>query len=253
VAASSEGQDHRAAGRFREARASFLKCSAATCNSVVRAGCVKWLSELEELQPSVIIRVTDARDRDVSDCHVSIDDAPIPMNGLPTNVDPGMHVLRATTDSGAVAEQTLLFKVGEKGRLIELHVAKSTPKDVVVEKDVAKDVAKTPASDSGRSVALPIGLASVGVLALGAFTYFEINGHSNYRSLERSCFATKTCTTEQIDNVKNQFVAAGVTVGIAAAAFVAAAIVYFASSGSSAAPPSTPSARASSDGLGLPF
>ena len=65
-------------------------------------------------------------------------------------------------------------------------------------------------------------------MALGAFGYFEVAGQSGYSDLENGCYRTASkCTAAETDPVRRQFVAAGISLGIAVVALGAAAILYF--------------------------
>jgi hypothetical protein len=233
LSASSDGQDQRAASKYREARASFLKCSATNCNAVVRANCQKWLAEIEDLQPTVVLRVVDAKQHEVPGARVTIDDSNVELTGLPISVDPGFHVIKATARSGEVVEQRMLVAIGEKARLLELRLPGAAPAEDPAHPTKSTPPPEPPAEDnsdppsSGRSLQGPAVLGGVAALALGAFAYFEVDGHAGYRKLERDCFPTKTCATPDIDHVKGQFVGAAIAGGIAGVALAAAVILYF--------------------------
>jgi hypothetical protein len=238
VTAAGEAQDLRAANHLREARTSLLACSAPSCNPVVRASCEKWLSELDAQQPTVVVHAVDARGHDVLGVSMTIDDSAINADGGAIAVDPGWHLARATTPSGEVANQRFMVALGEKARVLELRFdAPKAAEPKRPEQQSKEPPATSEASDQTgkRNVMLPIVLSGVGIIALGAFAYFEVVGHQGYSELENGCFRTKTCTPALEDPVKAQFLAAYVSVGIAAAAIGAAALIFFTSGSSSAA------------------
>jgi hypothetical protein len=230
VTASSDAQDLRAANRLREARAALLVCSAATCNPVVRSNCEKWLAEVEEKQPTVIVRALDRAGREAAGARSTIDDRPVELDGKAVAVDPGWHVLRATLGEN-VAEAKILVALGEKGRVLEIRLSPRPTSEASFREEPAAPPPPRPAPPDAarphRDLTLPLALGGVGIVALGSFVLFEIVGHSNYADLERGCFVTKTCTNADEDPVKAQFVVAGVSVAVAAVALTAAAIVYF--------------------------
>jgi hypothetical protein len=255
VSAATDAQDLRAANKLREARALFLVCARPTCNAVVRSGCEKWVKEVDEQQPSIVIRAVDARGRDVLGVRATIDETATELDGSPVLVDPGPHVVRVKAKSGDVVERPVLIALGEKARVIELRfngplaqdgtrAAEEEP-EVVKDKDKEKPVEKsdrTTAPSSKGGSPIPLVLLGVGTIALGVFTYFEIEGQSNYSGLENGCYRVKSCTSDDIDPVRTQFVVAGVALGVAAVALTAAALIYFA--GGSSTPPSTKPPRA---------
>jgi hypothetical protein len=251
VAAADAAQDYRTAGKLREARASLLVCSARSCNTVVRTDCEKWLKEVDEQTPSLVVRVIDARGRDVLGAHVTIDDDPITLDGTPVQVDPGQRLVRARARSGDVAEQKTLVALGEKARVLEVRFKvpleedgskladsgslgsdpsgnRDRPSRRTGNPDVRGD---SPPSASSTPV-VPLVLAGVGVVALGAFGYFELSGQSGYTDLENGCYRTSSgCTDAEVDPVKRQFLGAGIALGVSVVALAAAAIVYFVGGG----------------------
>lgn len=237
LTAADNAQDLRAAGKLREARAELLVCSQRTCNAVVRADCSRWLKEVDDQTPSLVVHAVDARGREITGVKITIDDKPAEA-GSSVTVDPGQHVLRAQARSGDVIEQKALVALGEKGRSVELRFDKPLETDGTrppeVEKPVERPVEKRPPPDK-PSRAVPIALAGLGVVALGAFTYFEIVGQDTYRDLENGCAKLPgKCTPEETSPAREQFLGAAISLGVAGVAFAAAAIVYFAQKSPSA-------------------
>lgn len=247
VAAADAAQDLRRQGKLREAREALLVCAGRSCNAVVRTDCERWLKEVDEETPSIVVRAVDARGRDVLGARVTIDGVAIELDGTPVAVDPGRRLVRATTRSGAVAEHTTLVALGEKARVVELRFDRPLDQDGAPPRERRRKRSPgagepgeraAPGSEEeprAPSNALPIALAGVGAVALGAFGYFELSGQAGYGDLERGCFRTAAkCTPAEIDPVRQQFVFAGISLGVAVVALGAAAIVYFTNK-----PPST--------------
>jgi hypothetical protein len=240
VTAADTAQDLRAAGKLREARATFLVCAQKSCNSVIRSGCEKWLREVDEEMPSLVVRTVDARGRDVLGARVTIDETPVDLDGHPVAVDPGRHVVRAKARSGDVTEQKVLVALGEKARVLQIRFEEPLEQDgtrptgestrprpnTAHEKNTATQAAKNDASPPSN--ALPIALGAIGVVALGAFGYFEIVGQSRYGDLEDGCLKTAAkCSPAEVDPVRQQFIAAGISLGISVVTLGAAAVLYF--------------------------
>lgn len=243
--ANQDAQDLRKNGQLREARAQLLVCAAKSCNAVIRSDCEKWLREVDEETPTIVVRVVDSRGQDVLGGKVTIDDARIELDGKPVTVDPGQRTIKARAKSGDVAETKVLVVLKEKARVVEVKFP------VELSPDGTKPGSQPPSSDTnpphpsnenekkredGPSLTVPITLAVVGGVALGAFGFFEITGHSGYDDLKSSCATTaKGCSDEQIDPVKSKFVAAAVSLGVGVVALGAAAVVYFTSKSSAPA------------------
>jgi hypothetical protein len=59
AAAHFEGQQHREAGRFGKARDRFLVCTNEGCPRVIQTECASFLSELDRVQPTMLIEARD--------------------------------------------------------------------------------------------------------------------------------------------------------------------------------------------------
>lgn len=241
VQANQDAQDLRKAGQLREARAQLLTCSAKNCNAVIRNDCEKWLKEVDEETPTIVVRVVDSRGQDVLGAKVTLDDTRIELDGKPVPVDPGQRTIRAKAKSGDVAETKVLVVLKEKARVIEVKLpvelspdgtkpggATQPPSGEGTNPPHPPDGEKT--KNEGANLTVPITLAVIGGVALGAFGFFEITGHSDYSDLETGCAKTAAgCDDNAIDPVKSKFVAAGVSLGVGLIALGAAAVVYFTS------------------------
>lgn len=221
VDAATSAQDLRSQSKLVEARTQLVTCSQKSCNAVVRGDCERWLKEVDDATPTVIVRVVDPRG-DVVGANVTIDDAPITLDGMPVPVDPGPRVLKVRASSGETMEQSALVAQGEKGRIIEIRfdheVAHEGP-------PVSKPTPQ--AAPEAPSNVVPITLAAVGAAAVVSFVVFEALGQSGYSNLKDTCAKTTGCGDSDIDPVKTQFTIAGVSLIIAGVALAAAGVVYF--------------------------
>jgi hypothetical protein len=236
VRAADKAQDLRSEGKLGAARKELLSCAQKSCNAVVRADCERWLREVDDQTPTVLVQARDTRGRDVVGARVTVDDVEIDwLGGTPTALDPGTHVVRATARSGATAEQTTVLTLGDKARVVRLRFATALDEDGsrVATTAPAAPAAPAPlvlAKEPARPLPVaPLILGGVGAAALGAFGYFEIEGQSAYAGLENGCGRTHTCTDAQTSEVRGQFVGAGVALGVAVVALGTAAVLYFTS------------------------
>jgi hypothetical protein len=251
LAAASDTQDLRKENKLREARLAALTCSRPTCNSVVRASCERWLKEIDEDQPSLIVHPVESRGRDVLGARVTIDDTAVELDGVPVAIDPGPHVVRARARSGDVTEQKVLIVLKEKARVIEirfnapLNQDGTKPKEDEPSKPQGSGAAPTdprpadPVTNEPkapeRNLVLPFALAGIGVVALGALGYFYFSGSSDLAEIEQRCRPNR-CTEAQVDPVRSKYLGAQVALGVSVIAFAAAAIVYLTGSGSAKTP-----------------
>ncbi|MBX3225917.1 MAG: hypothetical protein KIT84_29930 [Labilithrix sp.] len=224
--AADSAQDLKKQGKLHEARAQLLVCAQKSCKEVIRTDCEKWLREVDEETPTIIVRVVDASGKDVLGAHVTVDDAPVALDGNPVEVDPGPRTIKARSKSGEAAEEKVLVALGEKKRVVEVRLADERPAETKETKEPKIDDSTEAPGDSN---VVPLTLGVVGGVALVSFVVFQVLGRSGYSDLENGCAKTAAgCTDADIDPVKTQFIASGVSLGISVLALGAAAIVYFA-------------------------
>jgi hypothetical protein len=213
VTAAEQAQQLRTAHQLQAARQQLLLCAKTTCPAVVRSDCSQWLSEVDLAQPTIIIKVNDPSGGDVVAVSVSIDGVPLTdhLDGIARPIDPGVHKLHFEASGKRPVDEQVVIREGEKQRTL---LVKFQP--VVAEKS-ASDSTKAQGSSNepvqSRS-AVPYVFAGAGVLALGSFAYFGINGRSEASDLAAGCGATKSCSQAQVDPVKKKLLLADISLGI---------------------------------------
>lgn len=120
VAAYVEAQHARRDGALRRAREQLLVCAQPECPIVLQRDCLPWLTEVEQLVPTIVFVVRDANGRDLGEVAVNMDGKPLVsrLDGLPVDVDPGEHVFRFDAAGFAGIEQRVLVQEGEKARRV---------------------------------------------------------------------------------------------------------------------------------------
>lgn len=226
--ASEEGQRLRDKNKYVDARAMFRTCSQASCPGIVRKDCTKWLAELDETQPSIVIAAQDAAGADLGAVKVLLDDRQVAsrVDGGSIAVDPGEHSLRVEAPGHAPLTQRLIVRVNEKNRLVRVVFqdgAGAAP---------AGPPKPPPAGDAGPGAESPkagppvaaIVLAGVGVVALGSFTYFGLTSKSDLSSLRSEC--APYCDQSKLDDVKSRMLIADVSLGVGIVALGVAAVLF---------------------------
>ncbi len=122
VAAHVKGQQSQRAGRLTEARESFVVCSADGCPNVVKKDCVRWLEDVSNSIPTVVLGAKDRGGRDLFDVKVTVDGAPLveKLDGKAVPVDPGAHNFRFETPSMPPVTQKVLVKEGDRARPVDV-------------------------------------------------------------------------------------------------------------------------------------
>jgi hypothetical protein len=72
-----EAQSTRQEGKLGASQRALEKCGAQVCPGVIRNDCVRWLREVTDAMPTVVLSATGSDGRDVADVRVSIDGQPL--------------------------------------------------------------------------------------------------------------------------------------------------------------------------------
>ena len=122
ISAAEQGQTQRDDGQYRAARKSLLRCASGSCPRVVVQSCTKWLRDVDESAPTVVLAAKDEHGNDLPEANVTFDGQPfaVELDGKPIVADVGEHVLRFERPGSVPVEQKLLLRAGEKARLVKV-------------------------------------------------------------------------------------------------------------------------------------
>jgi hypothetical protein len=158
-------QHQRDAGQFLQARAGLALCARDPCPTPLHADCSQWLAEVDRLVPSVVFRVSGARDEDVVGTRVLVDGRLLVdhLDGRPVEVDPGDHVFRFELHGRRPIERRVVVQAGEKALLVAVALP---------------DLPTVPRRESPGTQPFPwlaAALAGVSLLGAAGATYFGIS------------------------------------------------------------------------------
>jgi hypothetical protein len=223
------GQRLRNSGKLHAASAEFSECVRDECPALVKTDCAALIARVDAEVPTVVLVVRDEKGADRADVRLLVDGETVRdrLDGMPVAMDPGEHVLRFEAVGAAAVEQHVVLRVGEKGRQIAvaLHSAgalEGTPSPA--------PPAPSPATATAPGEATHVSpyayvLGGVSLAALGVFTYFAISGKSQEQSLAGSC--SPGCTDAQVAPVRRDYLAADISLGVAAVSLGAALWLFF--------------------------
>jgi hypothetical protein len=222
--ASEQGQKLRDQGKIIKARDMFLLCSRPTCPSVVRKDCAKWLPEVEEAVPTVVVAAHDYQGADLATVTVTVDDAPFAttLDGKALPIDPGPHTFKYETQGSTPVTQTVIVRSGEKNRIVKVDFPPPAGKEP---KKETPPVEKPPPPQKEGVPVMTYVLGGIGVVALGSFAYFGITGKNDLSNLKSSPCAPY-CPSSQLDDVKTKLLVADISLGVGVLALGGATIVY---------------------------
>jgi len=216
VLRNNQGADEQAQHHLLQARDDYLACaSAEPCPAMVRSECEQALSELKASIPSLIVTVLDSNGHDVGDAELTLDGRPIAHDGTALELDPGQHVVVATSQ-GRRAELNVVATERELNRRVELVL----PAPVVA---VPVAAPPPPAPPPERSHLPSYVLGGVGVLAAGSFAGFAFSGRAGMSKLD-DC--KPYCTRDEVKAVQTKYLIADVSLGVSLVALGAAAYLW---------------------------
>ncbi|MGE5783781.1 MAG: hypothetical protein ACM3ZE_04290, partial [Myxococcales bacterium] len=237
--AYDEAQVAMRQGKLLDAKRQLIYCSSSECPEIMHGDCQHWLSEVEASMPTVVFRVESSSGPAPDAGSVSVDGAePVPIEGRALSIDPGKHDLTFSAPGYRVSTKALVFAEGEKLRRevvvldplpLERRDKKgrqaSPPKKEpgsLGSKSVPPDIGQP---DSGSSLTLPIVIAATAALAGGVgVTYFGLKARSEDHDLD-TC--TPNCSRDRVDRIKQEYLLANASIGVAAAGFAVTTLLLF--------------------------
>jgi hypothetical protein len=219
VSASTQGQVERDRGLLLAARTQFHSCAQAACPSIVSSSCSAWLVDLEQRIPSLVVRVSEPDERDLTGASVRIDGAAVTLDGRPVQLDPGAHNIVVSAPGWLAAERTLVLAEREQARLLVIELQRS-------EESIAAPTAEREQGASLKPQRFHVPVASwvlggLGVAGVASFAVLRVTAGSELAHLQETC--SPECPRSSSERGRNLALAADVSLGIGAAALAGAA------------------------------
>jgi len=218
--AHRSAQELRKSSKLLESQEQLLICSSESCPGVLITDCGKWLTELDQLTPSVVFEVR-VDGKETSNAHVELDSRPIDDWSQAIKVNPGRHDVRVTVEGFEPYTESVVAAEGQRLKMISAEFKKPEP----VAAPVA--LAPQPAQRVRPTPAAVYALLGVGVAGAAGFTVFASIGKTKQNQLDNDCLKVKNCTDADLKPMKRDYLIGDIAGGVGAAALIGAAIVYF--------------------------
>lgn len=224
--AYEETQKLKKSGKLLDAKKQALVCAQSECPAVVRDDCTSWSVDLDKTIPSIVLVVTDADGKDLTDAKAFIDGEEITAHGKAIALDPGSHKLRVERVGYDTIEQAVVAHEGDKNRSIAVKFPKKADE---APKSDATPTDTTPKTTTATPVARPVPasawvLAGVGVVGLVGFATFGSMGKSKKSDLDSSG-CKPDCAPADVDAAKRDFLIADVALGVGVLSLGIAAVL----------------------------
>ncbi|HWO09989.1 MAG TPA: hypothetical protein VNN80_10935 [Polyangiaceae bacterium] len=222
------GQRLRREGDLVGAAAELLVCGGPACPVRMQGDCQRWLDDIERATPAVVFRVRNERGAWLTHVTASIDGAaPRRLDGRALAMNPGEHVIVFEREGYRPLRTPVIVSEGEKlERRVVTLAALSPPAEAGVEPAPIEPAAPppsvppTPAAD-GRSLWGPLALGGVAVAGGVGFAYFGVRAQGREADLEQ---CTPNCSRDRVDDVKDDYLRANISLGIGLAGLVGAGL-----------------------------
>ena len=228
---------------LREAQRAFRACAATTCSSSLRQRCASKADQLDMDIPSIVPLVTDQAGAPRLDVEVRMDGVLVSphIDGSALPVDPGLHEF-AFDVGGSLVTKRIMIAQGQRNRPISISLRKQVARDQppgAAQHVVARLPAPTPPEASrSRSLALPIVLGSVGLLGGASYALLVYWGRQSNARLAQ---CTPDCPSASVQHIRNLYLAADISLGVAIAALGTATWLLLTGDSATERPKSPPS------------
>ncbi len=227
----TKSQDLRKHSQLLGARQQLLVCVRQACPALLRKDCTRWLSEVDQLTPSLVLGASDGAGNDIVDVSVTLDGRVLTqqLDGKPISVDPGVHSLHFEAAGHAPVDRRVVVREGQKARAV-----------VVTFDAPARSPAGSQASNASgqgepqQHAGVPAGtfvFGGVAVVSLGAFGYFGATGLSRWNRCHDG-----GCTKADASYVNGRWIGADIALGLAVVGAGLATWFYLSRDHSAAAP-----------------
>ena len=209
VQAADAAQEQRSAGQLKDARASLHACARDACPALVKGDCTRWLAEVEASMPTIVIRAQGPRGEDLTDVQVDCDGHRIAerLDGLPFDIDPGVHTLTYRRGAGSVSRQDIVVHTAQKNRHVTLRVdASPAPPSVTAPTAPSKSGSFRP----GAAAWIASGVALAGFTS---FAYFGLRGTAEVDDMRNECAGH--CPASRVDAAHQKLLVADISLGVA--------------------------------------
>lgn len=205
VRSFTEAQALHQKGELLRARAELQACGREICPDAIRAQCVRWLRQVEESLPSIVVTAVDTAGNDRADVRVLVDGelTRSALDGQPLELDPGVHELRLELSGAAPVVRRIVVAQGERLRRLSVRFEtgrppprRHAPPPRPPTAPAAPEAAGTPAGPSPL-VYVGFGLGAAGLLA-GTIT--GVLSLVSAAALEDDC-PGRICPPEKQDDI----------------------------------------------------
>lgn len=226
LAAYEDTQKLRKSGKLIEAKDKALVCAQDGCPASLRDDCTSWTVEIEKALPSIVLVVTEADGRDVTDATAYVDGEKVTshVEGKAIALNPGAHKVKVERAGYDTIEQDIVAHEGDKNRPVTVKFPKKGEDEPTKAATDPNHAAPTKIETTRPIPTLTWVFGGLAVAGFVGFAAFGLSGQSKKSQLE-TC--KPTCPQNDVDATKQSFLLADVSLGVGVVG-AALAIVFYA-------------------------
>jgi hypothetical protein len=231
------GLEQEQAGHLREAQSIYQNCAIDSCSDPVRHTCEAKALRLELDAPSVVPLAKDANGEPLVDAVVTLDGAELTshLDGRALSVDPGLHEFVWSAGGTTIGSLRVVIAQGERNRELMMAVVPATTREPIAPQPSAAEPAApvaprvapkaalpapraATAATPERSISLtPYVLGGTALLGAGAYALLSSWARGDNAALGR---CSPNCSQDSVSHVRALYIAADISLGVAAAAAI---------------------------------
>jgi hypothetical protein len=245
-------RDHEQAGRLREAAEMFRECAADSCSNSLRQTCQAKLFRLELDEPSVVPLAKDQAGAPLVDVEVTMDGVVLAsrLDGRAFAIDPGLHDFVFRAGGSTIGSKQLVIAQGQRNRAIWMTQESAQPQPEAAAPVAAPELpalqtasashsysegalaprttSSAPRAQASRGGSVwPYLLGGSALAGAGAYLMLSNWARGDNQQLGR---CSPTCPAESVAHIRTLYLAADISLGVAAAAALSSAAWFVFSS-----------------------
>jgi hypothetical protein len=223
VASYQQAQISRQDGDLLKAQQELVSCAGAGCPDAMQADCSRWLEEVQAALPTVVFRALTPGGADIAEAHIELDAQPArALDGRSITLNPGKHQVTVRAPHFAPVTLQVQFAEGQKLRqqTLTLHPLTESPSASGFKAQTAMAGSNT--VERRFTVVQWVGASSAVAGGLG-LTYFGLKARAGDSDLG-AC--SPTCSKQAVADVKRNYLAANVSLGLGLVGLAVAAVHY---------------------------
>ena len=212
-------------GKLVSARELARTCTSLACPGLVISDCARWLNDLDQRIPSVVLEVRlDAQPNLTAT--ILADGKPVTewTRGESLRLDPGEHRFQFELPPYKPISQIVLLSEGMRYRVVQVEFKSDAHPAPLVAAEPVPPLASSRATMERPTPFGVYALLGAGAFGIASFTTFATIGRLKQNDLDRSC--KPNCSDGDLQSMRTSYLIGDVSLGVGVAAILTAGAFY---------------------------